>query len=381
MPAVSITGCTEYKPSTVYESTVAVLAPLGGLGAFVKPGQTVLLKPNLLSPSAPDEAVVTHPYLVGAVARLVKDCGARAIIADSPGGPFSRFLLGRTYRKAGLESVAQDTGSSLNFNTEVIERSNPDGRLIKRFELIKATAEADVIINLPKLKTHAFMRLTGAAKNVFGLVPGVVKAGYHAKLVTPDRFAGMLLDLTLLVKPSLTVMDAVVGMEGDGPAAGSPKYIGLLLASPDCISLDAAMAAITSFRRDEIPILLAAFERGIEGADISQVEILGKPLESVRMKSFKPPRTGDPLAFSRMPAPVRHFISNSLIVPTEVRKADCTGCGDCHRMCPVDAITMKDKKATIDKGMCIRCYCCHEICPTKCIDLKPNLLSRLLMRR
>lgn len=326
MPSVSIAGCTEYKPSAVYEATVAVLAPLGGLGAFVRPGQTVLLKPNLLRPSAPDEAVVTHPYLVGAVARLVKDRGARAIIADSPGGPFSRLLLGRIYRKAGLESVAMDTDSRLNFNTEVVERSNPDGELIKRFEIIKVAAEADVIINLPKLKTHAFMRLTGATKNVFGLVPGVVKAGYHAKLVTPDRFARMLLDLAMLIKPSLTIMDAVVGMEGDGPAAGSPKYVGVLMASADCISLDAAAAAITNFRRDDVPILRAAFERGIKGADISQVEVLGKSLESVRMKSFKPPRSGDPLGFSRLPLPVSHFISNSLIVPTEVRKADCTGC-------------------------------------------------------
>lgn len=347
---------------------------------FVKPGQTVLLKPNLLQASAPGEAIVTHPYVVGAVARLVKDCGGKVIIADSAGGPFSRFRLQKLYRKTGMESVAKDTEAVLNFNTGSSPVSNPNGALIKKFELITVATHVDVIIDLPKLKTHNSMVLTGATKNIFGLVPGLTKAGYHAKLVKGDDFARMLLDLALLVKPALTVMDAVVAMEGDGPAAGQPKHIGALLASRDFLAVDAAAAYIANIKPGDIPVLRVASKYGMPGANVERVDILGKPRDSVRVYDFKLPQSSG-WWFNRIPTPVRHYLGNSLIVPTEVREADCDGCRECYQMCPVDAITMKEGKASIDKNMCIRCYCCHEICPTKSIDLKPNLLSRLLTPR
>ncbi len=379
MNDVAITRCDTYSPPLVYEAVKTSVARLGGMSCFVKPGQTVLLKPNLLFSSSPQEAIVTHPYVVGAVARLVGDCGGKMIIADSPGGPLARFRLQRAYGKAGLDAVATDTGASLNFDLKISEISNPGGDLIKRFELLHVAAMADVVINLPKLKNHEFMRLTGATKNIFGLVPGLTKAGYHAKLVTADNFARMLLDLLFLVKPALTVMDAVVGMEGDGPAAGKPRKIGVIMASRNTLALDAAGAYITGARAEDIPVQKLALARGIPGADIREVEILGALLDSVRVKDFRPPK-GAGFATDRLPAPIRHYLGNSLIVPTEIRKKDCNGCQECYRMCPVKAITMNDKKALINKNMCIRCYCCHEICPSRAIDLKPSLLGRLLTR-
>ncbi|MBI4334632.1 MAG: DUF362 domain-containing protein [Chloroflexi bacterium] len=378
MTDVAVVRCPEYTPSAVYDAVRNAVAYFGGMGAFVKAGQTVLLKPNLLKPSAPDEAVTTHPHVVGAVARLVRDCGAKAVIADSPGGPLSRSRLRRVYDKGGLTGVAADTQAVLNFDLSTVQVSNPNGTLIKRFELIQPAIQADVVINLPKLKTHTFMHLTGATKNVFGLVPGVIKAGYHAKLTAADDFARMLLDLLSLVKPSLTVVDAIVGMDGDGPAAGKPRHIGALIVSTDAVAADAAAASIAGFQPGDIPTLRLALERGLPGAAVSGLNILGEPLEKLKRKDFRPPRTtGGP---GWLPAHVLRYLSNSLVVPTEVSKQDCNGCADCFRMCPVEAISMKDKKASIDKNLCIRCYCCHEICPARAIELKASLLHRMLMR-
>ncbi len=377
MSDVAIVGCPGYSPNGVYDAVLEAFSLMGGAQSLAKAGQTVLLKPNLLQSSKPEEAIVTHPYVVGAVARILKDHGVKVLIADSPGGPFTRFHLERTYRKTGYQNVAIDTGATLNFNTGTEQVSNPDGKLIKRFDILSSALAVDAVINLPKLKNHAFMRLTGAVKNIFGLVPGLVKAGYHAKLVTADNFAEMLLDFLLMVKPTFTIMDAIVGMEGDGPAAGKPKHIGALIVSKDSIAVDSVAASIVNVKAADVPVLYHASQRGIPSASLSNINILGKALEEVRVKNFIPP-TGVERDMSRIPAPIRQFVANSLVVQADVNKSTCDGCGDCYTMCPVDAITIKNKKASINKNLCIRCYCCHEICPQKAVTLKPSMISRLV---
>ncbi|MDP2719691.1 MAG: DUF362 domain-containing protein [Dehalococcoidia bacterium] len=376
MSDAAIIECNDYSPDRVYEAVKKAVSFTGGIGASVKSGQTVLLKPNLLRLSAPDEAVVTHPNVVGAVARILIDHGAKVIIGDSPGGPFTRFFLEKMYSRTGLDKVARDTGAVLNFNTKTDQVSNINGKLIKRFDIIKAALEVDAVINLPKLKNHGSMRLTGAIKNSFGLVPGLTKSGYHAKLVNADNFGQMLLDLLFMVKPTLNIMDAVVGMEGNGPAAGNPRHIGVLIASRDAIAVDSIAARITGVKNDEIPVLRLAEQQNIPSANVKNINVLGKALDEAMVRDFKP-TTGSDRGMGGILAPLINFVGGSMVVNTEVVQSGCDGCGDCYRMCPVEAITINHGKASIDKKMCIRCYCCHEICPQNTIALKKSLLLHL----
>ena len=221
---VSIVRCNDYELEGVRAALRAALAPLGGMSAFVKPGERIGLKPNLLLGSDPAQAIVTHPAVLAAVALAVKEVGAIPIVAESPGSGIvpSRKVLDRVFRKAGYREVADLYGFELNVDPEWEGVAHPDGQVIKRVEVIKSVLQVDGVINLPKLKTHAFMIFTGATKNMFGVIPGLTKVGYHGKFPQRERFAGMLLDVASFVRPRLSVMDAIVAMEGRARVRGEP---------------------------------------------------------------------------------------------------------------------------------------------------------------
>ncbi len=226
---VSIVRCGDYALEGVRAALAEVLAPFGGMQAFVKPGERIGLKPNLLLGSDPAQAIITHPAVLAAVALEVKEAGATPVVVESPGSgimPSSR-VLERVFRKAGYREVADLYGFELDVDPEWEGVPQPDGRVIKRVEVIKSALRVDGIINLPKFKTHAFMIFTGATKNLFGVIPGLTKVGYHGKFPQHERFAGMLLDVAALMRPRLSVMDAVVAMEGKGPGTGgTPRQAG-----------------------------------------------------------------------------------------------------------------------------------------------------------
>src|SRR6056297_2968156 len=209
--------CEDYAGAE--EALGELLAMLGGAGQFVSPGERIVLKPNLLRAAKPDAAVTTHPAVVAAVGRALGEQGAEVTIADSPGSGYryNEGTMRRTYDTCGMTEVAERVGMALNLDTSHEVPSHPDGVLIRRFEVITPVAQADAVVNVCKLKTHLFTGMTGAVKNLFGVVPGLIKPGYHAKLSDTRRFAGMMLDLADFIAPRLSVMDAVVAMEGDGP--------------------------------------------------------------------------------------------------------------------------------------------------------------------
>ena len=194
MSKVAIERCEDYSAGALKEALEKVLEHLGGMKAFVRPGQKVLLKPNLLRKARPEEGVTTHPALIGAVAELVRKAGGQAVIGESPGAALAhnRATLTRLYRACGVEAVAADEGAELDLAAEHETVSLPEGKMVKKIQIIRPALDADVIINLPKFKTHVYTRLTGAVKNLFGLVPGLIKPGYHAKLRDTLRFTGML---------------------------------------------------------------------------------------------------------------------------------------------------------------------------------------------
>ena len=373
---VYVTECPDYQPQNVKTALYESLQPFTRERALIEPGQNIILKANLLQARPPESAVTTHPALVAAVARWVRDAGATPIIADSPGGLFNVRTLRHLYDVTGMKAAAEQAGAVLNYDVGTVPISFPEGRAAKSFHAIKAVVEADAIISLPKLKTHGLVQFTGATKNLFGTVPGVIKASYHARFPAVEQFSAMLIDILTYHKPVLTIMDAVVGMEGDGPSGGAPRHIGLLLTSTDGVALDVVASSIVGMAPLSVPPIAAAVRRGLSPGRLADIEVQGRALKAVRVVGFKRPRTGVHRV-RMMPASVPSWLTDQLLA-SPLAGAKCTACGVCAENCPVGAITIVDGRALTDLERCIRCYCCHELCPEDAVELHHSLLARLL---
>lgn len=379
MSTVSLIHCSTYDPPKLESALRRLLEPLGGIGAFVEPGQRVLLKPNLLLPAAPERAITTHPAVVEATIKLVREVGGEPFIIDSPGGPLhNRPGMRRLYRDTGLQAVAERTGVELRYDATAVQVPTPDGALLKRLDLLKVWQEADVTIALPKLKTHGLTTITGAMKILFGLVPGLTKSGYHAKLIDVDRFCDMLLDIVAYVRPALFVMDGILGMEGDGPSLqGHPRPVGALLASQDGVAMDAVVCQIVGLDPDRLSLFRAAARRGWWPVDIT---VVGTPVAEVVAPDFRlPASTQAAVRMGRTGRGWRSRLATRALIPRPVpQRGRCTACGTCVKACPQQAITIVDRLAVVDDERCIYCYCCHELCPEAAIDLTFSRLGRLL---
>ncbi|MBF0530824.1 MAG: DUF362 domain-containing protein, partial [Deltaproteobacteria bacterium] len=255
--------CRDYRQAG--ENIATLLEMMGGMKNFAARDESIALKVNLLLAARPEDAVTTHPAVVSAVAALVKAQGAKPFIVDSPGSgyKYDQKTLRKTYQVAGISQVAEKIGVEVNLDCSHESVAFPQGQLIKRFEVITPILKADAVFNLCKLKTHMFTYMTGAVKNNFGVIPGLVKPGYHAKLHDTNRFAAMLLDLTELVSARFFLMDAVTAMEGDGPMAGKPRPVGLILAALNPLALDVVGGEIIGLDRENNPILVEAEKRGL----------------------------------------------------------------------------------------------------------------------
>lgn len=351
------------------------------MGAFVRPGQSVFLKVNLLNKNAPEKAVTTHPAVARAVVRAVRAAGATDIaIGDSPGGRTTAGSARALFQVSGMATVAAEEGARLVLlDDEVVRRSVPEGRLYSSFNLGREAVEADVLIDMPRLKTHGFMQMTGAVKNLFGCIPGLEKAAFHVKVPDRDDFAEMLVDLLLACRPALTIMDAIVGMEGEGPSAGKPRHIGALLASADAAALDVVAARVAGFDPMEVYTIAAAHRRGLGPRSTDEVDIRGAQWREVAPEHFAHPARD--ITRSMPPALRRWARARVSSKPVLGRAGDCTACRTCERNCPVHAIDMRNGRPHFDHDACIRCYCCQELCPEHAIDLKTPWFVRSLVLR
>jgi uncharacterized protein (DUF362 family)/NAD-dependent dihydropyrimidine dehydrogenase PreA subunit len=375
--AVALVSCTDYETGQVESAVRRAVDLLGGMGRFVRPRQRVVVKPNLLLPSDPAKAIVTHPAVVRAVVLLVREAGGEAVIADNPGVvPVRERGWQSAYDKAGWAAVAEETGATLNKSIEAQQRPHPEGQLLKLVDTSSFVTEADVLISVPKLKTHALMGYTGAVKNLFGTVPGATKFGYHAKLQSAERFAEMLLDLVCFVQPALTVMDAVVGMDGNGPSGGDPFPIGAVLAGADPVAVDVAALELVGREPDSVPTVAAAIGRGWTTGHTADLSLVGDDLQELSVDGFRMPAGGG-ASMERAPDFLRQWVTRQLVASPYVIE-DCIGCELCIENCPVQTIALVNGRARIDLSDCIRCYCCHEICPEGAIELRVPWLGRTL---
>ncbi len=383
MSNVSISLCPSYDDRILEDSLSECLSRLGGIEKFVKPGNKVLLKVNALMGLPPESACPTHPAFVKAVAKQVIKAGGIPVIGDNPGSITAD--INSVFRTIGYDRVAEELGIEITNlrQTGSVEVPSKINRTVKEFPVSKGVLDADVVINLPKLKTHMLMLYTGAIKNMFGAVPGFHKSRLHFAAPNSNDLAAIFVDIYSAVKPALNIMDAVVSMEGTGPSAGKARKTEMILASADGVALDAVASTIIGYIPLEVPTTRIASEHDIGEARLEKINTFGIDINGLVIRDFEKIRSAFEVT-SRIPgwatALSRLFTERIKVFP-RIDPGKCTACQTCVKGCPVHCITVeKGKTYNIDRSKCISCFCCHELCTYKAIELKKNLLARLIYR-
>lgn len=369
---VAVTACKAYEYEEIY-SCVKDLCRSAGIPDLA--GKNVLLKPNILSDAPPEKAITTHPYVIRAMVQFVQEQGGTVYIGDSPALHRSNF----TGTISGIEQVCKETGAQwVNFSAETVKVENSQAKRQKKFTVAAIISKVDIIISLPKMKTHQLMFMTGAVKNMFGIIPGLGKSPFHAKNPGRKQFAQCIVDLYTMVTPHFSLMDGIVAMEGPGPNSGDPRHMGVLLASTDALALDMTAAYIMGYDPLSIPILQCGIARGLtQASSIPQIEFPLQHPDSFLKQDFKRIDQQQKPNIARLilgPLAVR-FLPNPLPKPL-FNNAVCIQCGKCVRICPAGALNLdSDSGITIDYKACVRCYCCHEICPADAIAIEVQVTA------
>jgi len=372
LSSVSLVRCESYRFPEVKSAVKSAVSHLGGIEKFVKPGDSVLLKANMLCARVPEKRVTTDPSVVRAVAGLVLDAGGLPFVGDSPGiGSFTRVA-----EKSGIADVARKAGIECRELVHPVSAKLPERSRFKRLEIASEALDADVIINLPKLKTHCQMLLTLGVKNMYGVIPGKQKVEWHHMAgVDRETFASLLLDIYSVAKPALTILDGVWGMEGRGPSNGTPRKLNLIAGSEDAVALDMTICRILGGHANMFPLYRAASGRGIGETDVLKLSFPGVSPGAFTVDDFKFPELD---TLHMFPASWDWFTRRFLVSKPVHRAETCSGCGRCEEICPEHAITRNNNTVHFDYDKCIRCYCCQEICPEDAIDFKKGVVVRLL---
>jgi len=373
--SISIAKCSSYKDQEVRESLLKLLDPLGGMKSYINKGDRVLIKPNLLKPATPEKAITTHPALVEAVVREVQAVGGIVSIGDSPG----IGKMNKVFEETGMTEISVKTGATLVEFKDSLEEKTCKGSHFKSLKISKDVILADKVINLPKVKTHAQMYVTLGVKNLFGCIVGKRKPQWHYKAgVSREHFANLLLDIYNLVNPVLTIADGVVAMEGNGPGSGDPRHVGLLFASSNAIAMDRVITEVLGLKQKEVPLFHAAMKRGFVSPNTGDARIFGPSISELKINNFNPPEIID-LMFG--PPFMRRYLKSAMTAKPKVDHHACTLCMDCIKTCPVEVMSVKEKKIDIFHDDCINCFCCQEICPHGAITPKQGWLLKLLRKK
>lgn len=383
MYEVAVVGCENYEYEKVKAAVKEAVMAVSDL-SMIGEGTRVAIKANLVASATPDAAVTTHPAVLSAICELVTERGGSVVIGDSPGGLYNGAVLEKIYKHAGVYEC-EAHGAALNRNFGESNAVYDEAKVAKTFTYTSYLDDADVIINACKLKTHGMMGLSCAAKNIFGVIPGTMKPEYHFRYPSYEAFADMIVDLDEYFKPYISVCDAVVGMEGNGPTAGTPREIGCILASVSPHKLDAVAAAIIGLKADSVPTLEAAKARGLVPAETSEISVFGD-YTKYQIFDYKNIAVKRSLQFKgNSDNVIKNIFGNVakgvLDSKPKLKRKSCIGCNKCGKICPAKAIVIKNGKAEIDRSKCIKCFCCQEFCPVGAMKVHRTFIARLLQRR
>jgi len=366
---VSIVRAHDYDYAKIYAAVGKGIELIGGLTKIVPPGSKVFVKINHLSPPSPAEkGIVTHPVFVEAVLDLLKEVGADITVGDDIQS------TGDGFQVSGFRQMCQRAGVRLaNLREAGFVETACSGHFLEKVYLSKISLDADVIINLPKLKTHSLCVFTGGVKNMYGTIPSGHRTKFHGEYIRNEDFSQMLTDIFSAIRPQLTIMDGIIAMEGEGPAAGSLRRLGVILTSQDTVAVDAVATKIIGMNPMDIYTTRYSDERGLGVGNLENIEVVGEEIDGVTVPDFKPPSSAVAMLSRRVPRVLPKFILRQLSIKPSVIERRCTGCAECEKICPVGAISVSSKTAKIDHGICIECMCCHEVCRFNAIVPKRSI--------
>ena len=343
----------------------------------IRPGMRVVLKPNLVMSSKPEQAIITHPAFTAAVGKCVQKAGGRVIIAESPGGPYTPAAMKAMFRATGYRDMAEACGFALYTDCKSREVTLPQAKRCRELSVVEPFLDRDYLIDLPKLKTHSMVGFSGAVKNLFGTVPGLQKPELHCRFPEREPFSEMLCDLCHFLGPDLSLMDGIWAMEGNGPTGGQRRDLHVIAGSESPWALDVAAASLVGLEPEKITMLREGHERGYGPLDLSELELVGDPMETLLAPDFLKAEASSTDFIDRLPKFLRPAAKKLATPYPRIDKKRCVGCGKCAESCPQHTISLRDGKAVIRYQNCIRCFCCHEMCPKHVVQIKRLGLLRL----
>jgi uncharacterized protein (DUF362 family) len=369
---ISIESCDSYDPELVDKAVKSCVDKLGGMSSFIKPGDNVLIKPNMLQAKPSEEAITTHPQVLEATINIVQSAGGIAMVGDSPGGPANG--LEHYWNITGFAEVCKHHDVELvNFEKSGVYIKERNGR---KYYIAKPVLDCDFLINLPKIKTHSLTVFTCALKNMFGTIPGLKKTEYHKIAPKTTNFAEIIVDIYALTKPRLNIVDGIVAMQGMGPAGGDPRDLGLILSSSDGLALDSFICHTLGKKPLKVPTNRIAYEQGLGEANIEKIDI---SMDVPIIKDFKwPPNIAGTI--DKIPEPIMRGLSNLMWSRPAIDQEKCIKCDKCVESCPVNALTSGNIIPDFDYTECINCLCCMEMCPEKAIHLDESFISKIISR-
>jgi uncharacterized protein (DUF362 family)/NAD-dependent dihydropyrimidine dehydrogenase PreA subunit len=341
----------------------------------LKRSKRVLIKPNLLGAYPPERGVTTHPRLVEALIRYFLAQNKEVWVGDSPGGTVS---VSKVWQICGMQDLADRYPIKLvNLSTEAFRELSYEGNNVKISDVL---FKCGIVVNVAKYKTHSLMAFTGALKNLYGLVPGMVKSEYHRQNPDTKSFAEKLLAIYGLCRSKITynIIDGIVGMDGAGPSAGRPRQFGLLMGSDSIPALDTVASRMMGFKVQDLPYLWQALH--MDGVIPSRIVVphsfVHHKLEGVDIAQVKLSKE----SLKYLPKSLRYAFKKVYYYYPVVSER-CVRCGVCVRSCPVEAIAWQENGyPLVDKEKCIKCMCCHELCPSQAIDIHKSFIARRVMR-
>jgi uncharacterized protein (DUF362 family)/Pyruvate/2-oxoacid:ferredoxin oxidoreductase delta subunit len=356
---VSAVRANNYSLAELVPAVKQSLELIGGLNSLVRPGDKVFVKINHLSPpSPPERGIVTHPIFVEAVLTLLKEMKVEIVVGDDiEEGNVDGYTISRFREMCDRQGVKLVNLKEMGF----VEKPC-NGKLLKNVYISKIVDEADVLINLPKFKTHSLTIFTGGIKNLYGVVPDGLRRRFHRDYLKPEDFCQMLVDVYSITRPELTIIDGVMAMEGEGPGSGKMRNLGLILAGQDTTAVDAVASRIIGVKPEDVLTTRYAGERGLGISDLKKIKIAGEKLDSFAVPDFKLPVNAYRLAVKSIPYALIKQILKQVAPRPRIKKKNCTACNKCVKACPTGAAAMVGKTAAINDKLCIRCMCCHEVC-------------------